>query len=79
MTNETEPQRLARNVRNVHTTGHDHSNPLTRLAAVEAAALASAITCPQCAVETHPIPMGGTGYGVEEFHEPGCPNHEDHQ
>ncbi len=66
MTTESDDQRADRNARNVGSTGHDLSDPLSYMNALEAAALAAKIErCPHCQPETHLTPMrqrlGGGG------------------
>lgn len=61
-------------------TEHDFDNPLSRLAMLEAANLATALPrCPHCHDERRAVPMPGTAWGVETTHEPDCPLHEDNQ
>lgn len=62
--------------------GHDFDDPQSQLSAIEMAWLAADSTvprCPHCNEERHLLPMPGTAWGVEVFHEPHCPNHEDNQ
>ena len=57
---------------------HDYDDPQAWLNGLEAALLAATgITCRHCHVTAKPLAMGGTGWGVEVFHEPGCPDHDD--
>lgn len=55
--------------------GHNIGDPLSRLEAVEAAWLAASMPrCPHCHDRRELIPMTGTAWGVETFHEEGCPD-----
>ena len=61
---------------------HDHDHPLSHVGAIEAAYLAlhrNLPPCPHCHDERRIVPMSGTAWGVETFHEPDCPSHEDNQ
>lgn len=61
---------------------HDSWDPMSHLNAIEAAWLASDKTvewCHYCTPELHMLPMSGPGWGVEVFHEPWCPEHDDNQ
>lgn len=63
-------------------TDHDHSDPLSYLNAIEAAWLASdshVPRCPHCHVSYRMLPMTGNAWGLEVFHEPDCPEHDDNQ
>lgn len=60
--------------------GHDFDSPMSELGKLEAAALAVALPhCPHCHSEHIPVPMSGTAWGVETFHEDDCPQHEDNR
>lgn len=62
------------------TPAHDSGDPLSYLNAIEAVWLAADGTitrCPHCRVTHAMLPMSGTGWGVEVFHEDDCPAHED--
>ena len=60
---------------------HDSDDPLGYLNAFEAALLAHdlpPLPCPHCHDTRKPLlPMSGNGWGVETFHEPDCPDHDD--
>lgn len=59
---------------------HDFDHPLNEVHKLEAARLAATMpACPHCHAEHAPLPMTGTAWGVETFHEASCPNHEDNQ
>lgn len=59
---------------------HDRDDPMSYLHAMEAVGVAVTMPpCPHCRSSTRPLPMSGNGYGVEIFHEDGCPEHEDNQ
>lgn len=61
---------------------HDHGNPLSTVSALEAAFLAlprNLPPCRHCHDRREIVPMEGTSWGVETFHEPSCPEHEDNQ
>lgn len=61
---------------------HDVHNPLSRMNATEAAFLSlkrNMPACQHCDDRRELIPMQGTGWGVQTFHEDACPLHEDNQ
>jgi hypothetical protein len=63
-------------------TDHDHSDPLSYLNAIEAAWLASdshITRCLHCHVTYRMLPMTGTAWGLEVFHQDHCPEHDDNQ
>jgi hypothetical protein len=60
--------------------GHDSDDPLAYLNAIEAIWLAADSTrprCPHCRVEERMLPMTGNGWGLDVFHEVGCPDNPD--
>jgi hypothetical protein len=61
--------------------GHDFDNPLSQLDALEMAWRAADSNAPGCShgcsVTYRMLPMTGTAWGLEEFHEDGCPINED--
>jgi hypothetical protein len=62
---------------------HDYDDPQGYLNGLETALLASergALDCshyPHCHITKRVIAMSGPGWGVELFHEPHCPEHDD--
>jgi hypothetical protein len=58
---------------------YDFDHPLNTLNRLESALLAADMHCIWCEAEHTPVPMGGTDWGVETFHQPECPEHEDNQ
>lgn len=60
--------------------GHDSDSPESELGKLEAVALARSLPkCPHCHSERSLMPMTGTAWGVETFHEDTCPEHEDNR
>jgi len=57
---------------------HDHDDPQGYLNGLEwTGYLATTVLCPHCHATGKPLPMTGNVWGVELFHEPGCPDHDD--
>lgn len=55
---------------------HDFNHPeseLNKLEMIYIAGLRSLPECPHCRVEYRVLPMQGTAWGLEHFHEHGCP------
>jgi hypothetical protein len=59
---------------------HKPDDPIGQLNALEAALLAVRLPpCRWCADRRELLPMSGNGWGVEIFHAPSCPEHEDNR
>jgi hypothetical protein len=59
---------------------HDPNNPMSFVNAIEIIGLATKLPpCPHCYRTTKLHPMTDVGWGLELFHEPDCPEHEDNQ
>lgn len=61
--------------------GHDrHDSVENTLNRLEAAIGATTYPpCRHCHSTTRPLMMTGNAWGIEVFHEPACPEHEDNQ
>lgn len=57
---------------------HDWDDPRQYLNGLEMARyLAEAPPCPHCHAHGELLPMTGTAWGIEWFHEDDCPDHDD--